>query len=253
MNEVERAPEVYRDHFAECWKHFAARFLAAYPSQNKQFEARKPIAEFCGLSPSGVKDWLVADRLPVGSTQLKLKCFLDLKGYRIIEFERLPKLIRGLSELIGYGVLKVEEVNQVIGYTQSFALYMVLRGDSNFGTDNEAKGWELWKSKREALEQKKRDAGTKYRIDLSKSTPVSLPVMVVSPAPAVPPANALATHRSGVLTLFEGLLALLNEGLFENLSERELTEMKEKKGGVILALSAKLSCLSSKLITERRV
>ena len=99
INETERTPEVFREHFEECLRHFANRFNAKHPPGKKGLpRIRKPIADFCGVGDSAVQAWLSEDqgKSPVGEAEVRLKCFLDLNGYRIIELERLPR--RTLTE-----------------------------------------------------------------------------------------------------------------------------------------------------------
>lgn len=251
INETERTPEVFRDHFEECWRHFTNRFNAKYPPGKKGLERiRKPIADFCAVGDQTVARWLSAEKpsTPGGLTDIKLKCFLDLNGYRIIEFERLPRVLRNLSELLGYDVVSVEDAANILGYARPQNIYPVLREDEHWGVgrEKEAKMFDLWKERKDDLELKKKEVLKLCHFDLSIQSPAARPTQPL----LLPPVSngKLAARRSGVLTILEGVLALIDEGLFEGLSESELEMLKQSDGGTILQLSARLTVLSSKLM-----
>src|SRR6185312_4720856 len=126
-HEVE-TQEVFRDDFEGCLKHFAARFREFWPPGKLGLaKARKPIADFCSVSEQTIKNWLSEDgTLPTGEFTIKAECFLDLNGYRIIEFERLPKILRNIAELIGFGLLSGESAGERLGYSGAHSLYPVL-------------------------------------------------------------------------------------------------------------------------------
>jgi hypothetical protein len=246
--EIERQ-EVFRDHFEDCLMHFANRFNAKMPQGKKGLvEARKPIADFCGASDATVRSWLsdCERRLPMGGLELKLKCFLDLNGYRIIEFERLPKVIRNFAELIGFGILSIEEAGEVLGFSKCSTLYPILsqKGrDTGISKVKESKMFDIWKERKGELEHKKKEALKHYRLDFlnqASSPAMSQPLLFPTKG------GTAAVRRSAVLTILEGLLALL-EGSFDELSESELADLKEHYDGNILQLATRLSDLSSKL------
>jgi hypothetical protein len=127
-NNLERH-EIFRDHFEECIAHLARRLNEKMPQRTRGlFEARKPIAEFCGVNDSAVVRWLseTSPGHPIGNLELKLKCLLDINGYRIIEFERLPTALRNFAELIGFGIVTAESASKIVGYTQVSSLYDML-------------------------------------------------------------------------------------------------------------------------------
>ena len=254
INETEKTPEVFRDYFEECWRHFTNRFNSKYPPRGKDLERlRKPIADFCAVGDKTVARWLSAERpsIPEGITKIKLECFLDLNGYRIIEFERCSRVLRNLAELLGYNVMSVEEVASILGYARAQNIYPVLREDEHWGVskEKEAKMFNLWKERRDELELKKK-VSLKYRLDLSiQSSAPRLTQQLLLP----PVTNGkLAARRSGMLTILEGVLALIDEGLFDGLSESELETLRQSDGDTILQLSARLTVLSSKLMAAER-
>ena len=215
--------EIFRDHFKECLDHFAKRFNAKVPPGKKGFELRKLIANFCGVGDPTVQRWLsdFKDHLPVGEIEVKLKCFLDLNGYRVIELERLPRVVRNFVELIGFDLLSTNAAAELLGYVRVYSLYPVLRGDEEYGgisKDKETKMFDVWKGKKEELEQKKREALKLYCFDfLNQTGPVPSQQLLLPPAII---GGTMASRRTAVLTILKGTLVLLEEGLFSELSER---------------------------------
>jgi hypothetical protein len=256
LNEVEKN-EVFRDHFKECLAHFAARFNANYPPGRKGLtEARQPMADFCGVSKQTISRWLSAtgadQTVPVGEAEIRATCLLNLNGYRIIEFERLPKVIRNFAELIGFGVISTERGSQLLGYERAQEIYCILRQEVGIAKEKESKMWEVWKEHRDELERRKREVIKSCRFEFLIQNPASKSIQ--TPLELVPVSNGIPENRrAAVLTILEGALQLLEEGLFNELSEMELAALRESRhGGTILQLSAYLNALSLKLITGKK-
>lgn len=247
--EQNKREEVYRDHFEECVRHFSASIKARATSGSVE-KWTKLIADFCGVSQISVSAWLSEESgiLPAGENEIRLKCFLDMQGYRIIEFERLTKVCRLVSEVIGYWVLSAQKVAELAGYKKLGQLYAVLREDPEYGL-TKAKGqtlYGIWKERKDELEQKKREAHGTFCINVSNALPTASGV-TASPKGA---RSSFAHRQEAMLALFDGLSKLLDEGLFE--SDSELAELKENGGQIVLKLSSQLSSLSSKLINKER-
>ena len=251
MIEEERTPEVLREHFEECLKHLALRLDARRPPGSKGVSMlRKPIAEFCGVGEWTVKTWVSdsAPKVPVGLPEIRLKCLLDLNGYRIIEVERLPRTIRNFMEIIGFGLMSVEEAVELLGYSQNSILYRLFsqKGEgAGVSKEKESKMFDLWKVKRDDLARAKKHAEKHYRLSfLHQRAPLSVPILF--PIPAAP--GTLTIRQTAILTLSKVLLMLLEEGSLDELSENDLAILKEKHGVNILELSGRLSALSSKIM-----
>jgi hypothetical protein len=185
-------------------------------------------------------------------------CLLDLNGYRIIEFERLPRVLRNLSELIGYDVLSPEEASRTIGYTRSQNLYPVLREDEHWGLgkEKETRMFDLWKEKRDELECRKKEVLRSCLVDLSQPVHTmkreQLPPSSIFPS--IVTEGTGAARRTAVLQILEGTHIFFDDGLFENMSESEVRALKERHGDSIVHLAAHLSALSSKIfgVAKRR-
>lgn len=255
MNEERQ--EVFRGHFEECLDHFSDRVNSKIPRASKRArQTRKPIEVFCGVGPEAVADWLSnRKRYPVGESLIKLTCYLDMHGYRIIEFERLGKnsqAMRGFAELIGFGILPAKTAAELIGYQKHSSLYEVFRLKDGYGLSKQKEElmWQIWKERKDELERKKKEAFETYRLKFLFE-PVPIPILmrggeqtVVNPDTA----SKLASKRQAVIYITRGLLELLKEELFDNLSESDRADIENADVLRILQLSSLLGNLSSKLI-----
>ncbi len=238
--------EVFRGHFEECLEHLKAGLLTRFPKGSKGAgKARHPIAEFCGVEQSSVERWFYRKSLPDGDVRIRLICYLSLRGYKIIEWERLSTNRRNFAELVGFGLLSMQEAAQLVGYTEASTLSQVLQGNQSSSEDKDQKMWDAWKERREELEQKKVKSRDLHRLDI--------PLAAHSKAERVRQRQEIASSspRLAVVTLMEGLLALLEERSFNDRSDSELGQLRESVN-TILRLSAQLSTLSSRLITDQQ-
>ena len=236
----EERPEIFRGHFEECLRHLGTALTSQVPKGSKgATRARQPVADFCCVIPHTVARWLNGAVAPVGDQFIKLMYYLDLQGYSVIELERMQKVRRNFAELIAFGLLTSENAAQLLGYAKTQSLYQVLWSKQGTSEDKERKMWEIWKERKEALELKKEKAGELYRLDLTAK---------VRPRPEAPVRRAPMQRHTAMVSIMEGLLVLLEEGSFDELSKSELAGLQQAAGGTILRLSAHLSALSFKLI-----
>ena len=172
--------------------------------------------------------------LPDGEHFIKLMCYLDAVGYKVIELERMPKARRNFLELIGFSILSIEQAAELLGYASVSTLFQVLRGNQGASEDKDQKMWNAWKEKREELERSKEKARELYC--LGDETEISQKAESVKPSRQ----QALPVRHSAIISIMEGLLALLEDKPLAKLSKDDLA--------VVLRLSARLSALSSQLI-----
>lgn len=243
----EESQEVFRGHLEECLGHLGAS-LASRASEDSQevIRTKKVIADFCGVMADSVSRWFRSDGpRPVGEPLIKMMCYLDMAGYRVIELERMPKVRRHFAELIGFGYLSGEQAAELLGFTTASNLYQVLRGHFGASKDKDQKMWDAWKERREELERKK----AQWHERCSSGTPRSTRHPTEEAKPEKRP-KSLPRHRA-VVSIMEGLLALLEEGSFGTLSESDLTDLR-RSADTVLRLSARLNTLSSQLIMSNQ-
>lgn len=115
MNNEDRQG-VFRGHFDECLKHLGKSIFALVRRCSEEATlAKKPVADFCGVQICSVSRWLRGTVLPIGEQYIKLMCYLDLVGYRVIELERMPKGRRYFAELIGFGLISSKQAAEQYG------------------------------------------------------------------------------------------------------------------------------------------
>jgi len=238
--------EVFRGHMEECLRHLDSRLASRAPKGTKGAAlVRKPVADFCGISVKTVSRWLRTGSLPVGEPLIKLMCYLDMVDYRVIELEKMPKVRRNFAELVGYGLLPIEQAAEFLGYSSTSTLYQVLQGHYDASKDKEQKMWDAWKERKEELQQKKEESQELYRLDIPHKVHPKAEVSKASERPMS------ASRKTAAVSIMEGLLALLEEGSFDNLSDSDLANLKQS-ANTVLRLSAHLSALSSRFIMSEQ-
>ena len=235
--------EVYRGHLEECLSHLFSKLSSQFPRNTPGAAAvMKPIADFCGVRIRSVSRWSLRDKLPDGKTLIKLMCFLDMAGYRIIELERVPIAKRNFTELIGFGLLNCEQAVEILGFASTVRWYEILIGDRGISREKEQKMWDAWKERKEELEHKKDQLRKLYRSDN--------PLRVFPKMEEVKP-KASTKRIIAIISIMEGLLALLEESSFDKLPDGDLADLK-RSADTVLSLSAHLSALSSRLIISEQ-
>lgn len=238
----EERTEVFRGHLEECLRHLCGKFDAIGPRGSKGSRlVKKPMAEFCGVTVDSVVRWLHSSHPPVGEENIKLVCYLDFIGYRVIELERMPKPRRGFFELIGYGIISSQQALEILGYSTTSQMYQVLQGNCGSSKSKDQKIWDAWKQKSSELDRRKEMLREQRRL-VNPTNSVTKPIEDSKPM-------ALGANRKAALSIINGLLTLLEEGAFENLSEDDLAEL-EQSADTILKVSARLSALGSRLVTS---
>lgn len=245
MNEDRQ--EVFRGHFEECLRHLGTSLASSVPKGSRgAAQTKKPIADFCGVTIDSVTRWLHGTgSFPLGEQYIKLMCYLDMVGYRVIELERMPKVRRNFAELIGYGILSSGQASKFLGYSSTSTFYQVLQGHHGASEDKEQKMWDAWKERKEALQEKKERSQELYRLDIPLKVRRKAELAKTSERPVS------AVRPKAVVSIMEGLLALLEENSFEKLSDGELADLKQS-ADTVLRLSAHLSALSSRLIMSEQ-
>ncbi len=229
-NALEEKQEVFSGPFEECLKHFAADFSAKMPKfAQKTVDAKIFIADFCGRNIYTISEWLAAKYQPAGTSLMKMMCYLDMVGYRIFELERMSKAKRHFIELIGFGILSAQEGSQLLSYSQPGQLLKILREDVGTTESKEQRMWEIWRERKEVLEQKK--------MQRRQALPGVPEKNLFQKEPFVK-ANGMIDSIDAMVTM-ENLLRTLDEDFSQEVFENLL-----RGKGTVLRLSAKLNELS---------
>ncbi len=236
---IPREKEVFREHLRECIEHFEKRFDAKVPAGSKgTTTTRKPMCDFLGINDASVRRILQGGSVPTGETLIKLVFYLDLHGYRVIEFERLPKVVKNFAELIGFGILAGEEASTMLGYSYSWDFYTVFRGKKGVPSEKEESMYKIWKEHREELDRKKEKAFNLFRIDVLTDNDPDL-----EPKANQKMLELLTARKTHTFLIMQGLLGLLDEGVFDEISKEELSILRENSNSIV-RLSAHLNSLS---------
>jgi hypothetical protein len=147
--------EIMRGHLDECLANLNHKFTDKNQAQTKQI-LLKSMADFCGVSNDSTRRWLhSANSLPISDKKIKLMCFLDLLGYKIIELENMTESVRGLTEIIAFNLINLSEATKLIGYSNTSALIEIIHAKENPGPEKKRKIWDVWNAKRQELKQAK--------------------------------------------------------------------------------------------------
>ncbi len=85
------------------------------------------MASFCHVNVSAVMRWYRRGEYPRGDGHVRLRCLLELAGYRVDEYERVGIYAQQLGRLVSYGVIaSFEDLGQRLGYRNTQSLYRVL-------------------------------------------------------------------------------------------------------------------------------
>jgi hypothetical protein len=238
--------ELCRGHLKECLVDLDRRLSARAPHGTKgASKAREPIAGFCAVDVQTVRVWLSpTGNPPDGATLFRLYCFLDLIGYRVIEFERMSNVRRNVVELLGFQVATIEDLVRDCGYTKTSILYQVLRGDAGASDDKEQRMWDAWKKRRAELEAAKTASAQKYASFLSAPPHVSGAKADATPLQKPRTGKPVRTqsNQEVVVSMMIGLLAFLEKGALDNLTDQELATLRCR--ATVLGLTVHLNRLS---------
>ena len=222
--------EVFSGPFEECLRHFAVEFAVKMPKfSQKAVDAKKLIAGFCGRNIYTVDEWLAAKYKPAGTSLIKMMCYLDMVGYRVFELERMSKAKRHFIEIIGFGVLSIDQAFALLSYAQPGQLLKILRENRNVHESKEQKMWEIWRERKEDLAQKKAQFCQTFQIVPEEK--------LFQDAPSEE-GNGVINSIDTVVTM-ENLLHVLDENFSQEVFENLL-----RGKGTVLRLSAKLNELS---------
>ncbi len=233
--------EAFRGHVVECFMDLVSKLEHAHPKGSKGAQqARKPIADFCDVSVSSVGRWnRNPDAMPVGGVLIKLICYLNLMGYKVIELERMVTGPRAFMEIVGFGLLTIDEAATVLDYARTSTLYQVLLGHQGTSPDRAQKMWEEWKTRKSALDAAKDAARKRYWLPALGDIPVTTPTRIRS-------------RYQNTLRIMEGLLGMLEEDPLGSLSQDAIRRLPLEDVQIIFRLSGAMSGMSAQVLLDRK-
>lgn len=247
--------EILRDHFPECLSHLARCFREKVPSGSKGKKRQlKPIADFCGVTPKAVVAWFDFGILPKGLPKLKITCILSLLGYKVIEFEKLPKILRYFVEMIGFGVIDINDALEISGFKAHKNLLAVLHGTERLTDEKHNLLFGVMKTYLGVLDQRKEELSKSRRFDFfikDHDVAEMTPPKVVVPKAEKSRVSGDQTQVSAVLSIREAL-TMFKRGAFQDLSDNDIANMNRNDADAILSLWTYLGSLSSRIVEVRK-
>lgn len=234
---MDQEKDAFRGTMAECLADYGQELAAQRPVGSRGAkEARQPLVEFCGVTPASVLRWFTEQVPPVGSLSYKVMFFLELLGYRIIELERLNPSRKYAAELVGFSVLRPEELCKELGYNEPGNLYEALRNASELRADVSRRYWEVYLKHKPELMTKKAEARDRIQ-------------QLALSAARVRRSKRLGHKPSSraIFTLMQALNELFEESDSEQFSSEELAGIDSSNRATLLALSTKMARITVKL------
>ncbi len=112
----------------ECLEHFSQGNRFNTP-EREACKLRNAVSEFFGINHQTGYGWFSQFRLPTGENLLRLRFFLSLLGYEVVERNVVPKILREFSDMVCLRTLSFEEAAYLIGGTAVPAVLL----DVSFG------------------------------------------------------------------------------------------------------------------------
>lgn len=96
---------------------------------------RVPLMKFVGIkNPDTISRW-AKGKMPMGLVLVKLRYFLEQKGYEVIELEALDTRVYQLGKLIAIGKISFDQVVQNLGLAKESEVLQVLHGRRGLSDD----------------------------------------------------------------------------------------------------------------------
>ncbi|MCX6745305.1 MAG: hypothetical protein NTX82_07345 [Candidatus Parcubacteria bacterium] len=250
--ETTTKPEIMRGHVEECLAHIAQKLLLLGKRSPQKKEVIATMANFCGVTHDPASRWLHGSgSMPIGDQKIKLMCWLDLIGFRIIELENMTESFRGITELIAFGLITGADAAKIIGYAEPSTVYKVIYEQMNTTTEKKEIIWQLVKGKKTELLQAKENAIKQLPAFAATLLPSTLQTEPAKPEPESvdteligSPAN---TFTQGFLSLLQGINTLLESEAATRLTDQELAALPASQSESISKLATKLTALKNRL------
>jgi len=108
--------------------------LRHYVRENRQQRVAR-LASFTGVTQITVNTWFRETPItPVGPVMMRLRVYLDVVGYEVLEFTDVPEILRDLIRLGALGVVSFSEIARELGYISS-NLYTMLFGKTGISEE----------------------------------------------------------------------------------------------------------------------
>ncbi len=240
-------PEIMRGHIEECVANLNTKLANLNKKNDKKQKFLVSLANFCNVNKDTVRAWIHGTgSIPIADKKIKLMCYLDLLGYRIIELENMSVSLRGFTELIAFKIITIDEAIALTGYIKVSSIYSIINGQENSSPEKKEKIWNIWKDKKNELEKAKEKALLLLPVSFStenntfdQNEPMSNKIKGKDPL------------SDATFNLMEGLLTLIESGALDNLTDKDIASLTKEKIIIVSKLSTELLKFKDKMLRKK--
>lgn len=147
--------EPYSGTFRECLIHFDENMRRLFPGAKGYLIYLKDMFLFCRISAKVYGDCVTERHQTNSERLLRMMFFLSLMGYDVEEVEKMSPAIRNACELFVYDVISIDQLRDFTSYAEKSTLLKILIGKDRLSETKAQRFWDVWKSRREALDEAK--------------------------------------------------------------------------------------------------
>jgi hypothetical protein len=248
-----RRVAIFKGDTAQCFRHYATT-LPRKGSRNVS-KSRKILADFCGVSLGTTEHWLIRNGRQKGLPLLKLRFFLELRGYEVSELEALKKdkVFYQLAEMIAYNTIGIEEARVHLGFVDLKSVFRLASGGFRTTLTRLGKIETLWEKHKDFVSRSRREWQNRMRLVVSPSTeetPV-VPVVTLQTQSGEPLELGRNTELEMLTYLILAMGPLAAKVASGRYTAEDRKEIRRLTGGAVSRLSDSLIQLSSETSRER--
>lgn len=228
-----------------CWKDYSKKL----PSSTKNVvKYREDLIEFLNVGAHTVRKYMNGDTIQ-GLPLIKMRVFLTLKGYEILELKKLSPVHLKLVELVAFDVITLDEIVKEIGYATTSGALRLLRGDTLLrGRDQQDK--ERWEKVEGWIQEYGPDLNAAKelwmeRLGTNKIVSVPQHTEIEAPALVTPKISRRETTANNDEAIFIGLAKALEPvaaRILEESTPEDRKRLRDKVGNQeIFELSTSLN------------
>ena len=245
-------PAVYRGKLVDCFRMFAMALARKFPKGIKgSVDGRRPIADFCKVSPDTITGWCLRSFSAKGEEWFRMAFYLEMHGYNVTELTRMERSCRSFVELLVYGILDIPEAMRILEYQNVSTMFAMFRGDTRPPPEKIERMWGIWKERKSSLEEIKEQVRGRCLIDLPKEEVEELQLPTTLQVQEEP--IEMNTHVEATFDIMAGLLKLLDAKPFDQLTEndrRRIFDSSRREGKLILQMMGHFSLLGVRVIKD---
>lgn len=80
---------------------------------------------FLGTERRVIRSWVLQDAFPIGNRLMALRVYLNIFGYQVEEFEKMPESVKGAFKILSLRVLTEDDLLSQTGYGKRYLQQML--------------------------------------------------------------------------------------------------------------------------------